>query len=46
MKKNNRSGSHFVYRKSGRESLTLPTYKPMKECYAQMVLEIYFNDRG
>ena len=44
--KNNSSGSHFVYRKSGRESLTLPKCKPMKECYAKMVLEIYFNERG
>ncbi|MDY4860095.1 MAG: hypothetical protein SO144_04300 [Campylobacter sp.] len=44
MKKNNSSGSHFVYRKSGRESLTLPKCKP--KCYAKMVLEIYFNKRG
>ena len=44
--KNNSNGSHFVYRKSGRESLTLPKCTPMKECYAKMVLEIYFNERG
>lgn len=45
-KKNNSGGSHFVYRKSGCESLTLPKHKPMKECYAKMVLEIYFDERG
>ncbi len=40
----NSGGSHFVYRKNGFDSITLPKHKPMKECYAKMVLKIYLEE--
>ncbi|MDY3113756.1 MAG: type II toxin-antitoxin system HicA family toxin [Helicobacter sp.] len=41
----NSGGSHFVYRKKGSDSITLPKQKPMRECYAKLVLKIYLLEK-
>ncbi len=46
MKQPHSGSSHYTFRKSGREPITIPRHEPIKKVYVQMVKEIIESEEN
>ncbi|WP_123052781.1 hypothetical protein [Clostridium sp. JN-1] len=46
MNQTNKGSSHYVFRKKGAYSITIPYAKPINQAYVKLVLEVLKNEMG